>query len=440
MLGLDLAHDQAELDEMGLHNAGTRHRHTGGGKWAEFEEIGHCDLSIETLGVAFGAPIGRVLTIADRLEVIRQDEDEQDEDEHDEETPILFKSDVAVTCCKKCKAHFGYPVKEKAPEYCSDCTPYMKTQSTCDSLESAKCPHCKGVFTYSMKKLREKHGRDAQPQKYCHKTCREAAAAECKAESQKRKAAAEKEREEKKQMAKNQKPESETGNKKKLFVGNLSWGIDDDDLRDAFSPYGEVTKAKVITDRNTGCSRGFGFVTFANSKDADAAQTAMDGTELDGREINVSKAHAKPAPKPVVNPGLVKVNCANPGCSEIVTYHEDWLASEQRHNPDFKAPEYCCKACSKKAAKPTKQPESKLEDKVLTCEDCGEEFIFSAGEQHFYESKGFSKPKRCKPCRDKKKAAHNANANAKPKAKEEAKEEDGQADVIDIRKVSESRG
>ncbi len=59
---------------------------------------------------------------------------------------------------------------------------------------------------------------------------------------------------------------------KKLFVGGLSWGMIDADLRKAFEPYGEITEAKVITDRDTGRSRGFGFVTSSQDEDA---RTAM---------------------------------------------------------------------------------------------------------------------------------------------------------------------
>ena len=78
---------------------------------------------------------------------------------------------------------------------------------------------------------------------------------------------------------------------KKLFVGGLSWGTDDHGLSDAFAQYGEVTEAKVITDRDTGRSRGFGFVTFANGEEADAAIEAMNGSQLDGRTLNVNEAH-----------------------------------------------------------------------------------------------------------------------------------------------------
>lgn len=77
---------------------------------------------------------------------------------------------------------------------------------------------------------------------------------------------------------------------KKLFVGGLSWGTDDARFHDAFAQYGEVTEAKVITDRDTGRSRGFGFVTFASDSEADEAIQALDGAELDGRTIRVNEA------------------------------------------------------------------------------------------------------------------------------------------------------
>jgi RNA recognition motif-containing protein len=76
----------------------------------------------------------------------------------------------------------------------------------------------------------------------------------------------------------------------KLYVGNLSWNTDEDALRDAFERVGDVEYAKVITDYDTGRSRGFGFVTFTSSDDATNAITTMDGTELDGRTIKVNEA------------------------------------------------------------------------------------------------------------------------------------------------------
>ncbi|HET6585988.1 MAG TPA: RNA-binding protein, partial [Nannocystaceae bacterium] len=77
---------------------------------------------------------------------------------------------------------------------------------------------------------------------------------------------------------------------KKLFVGGLSWGTTDDRLREAFTRFGEVTEAKIITDRETGRSRGFGFVTFADPTHGDAAMAALDGQDLDGRTIRVNEA------------------------------------------------------------------------------------------------------------------------------------------------------
>src|SRR5688500_2300562 len=80
----------------------------------------------------------------------------------------------------------------------------------------------------------------------------------------------------------------------KLFVGGLSWNTSDEGLRQSFEAYGEVTDAKVITDRETGRSRGFGFVTFADAEAAKAATSAMDGASLDGRTIRVNEAEDRP--------------------------------------------------------------------------------------------------------------------------------------------------
>ena len=80
---------------------------------------------------------------------------------------------------------------------------------------------------------------------------------------------------------------------KKLFVGGLSWGTTDEDLQKAFWSYGEITEAKVITDRDTGRSRGFGFVTFVRDEDAKTAISKMHGTSLDGRNITVNDAQEK---------------------------------------------------------------------------------------------------------------------------------------------------
>ena len=79
----------------------------------------------------------------------------------------------------------------------------------------------------------------------------------------------------------------------KLFVGGLSFDTTDMSLRDGFARFGDITEAKVITDRDTGRSRGFGFVTFSDPASAKAAIAEMDGRELDGRSIKVNIAEDK---------------------------------------------------------------------------------------------------------------------------------------------------
>ena len=80
---------------------------------------------------------------------------------------------------------------------------------------------------------------------------------------------------------------------KKLFVGSLSWDTNDESLRNAFAVHGEISEAVVVSDRDTGRSRGFGFVTFEDDDAADKAVAALNGTELDGRAIRVDVAQAK---------------------------------------------------------------------------------------------------------------------------------------------------
>jgi len=82
---------------------------------------------------------------------------------------------------------------------------------------------------------------------------------------------------------------------KKLFVGGLNWKTTDEGLRQAFERFGEITEAKVITDRETGRSRGFGFITFVDDQAAENAKNEMDGTQLEGRTIKVNEAEQKPA-------------------------------------------------------------------------------------------------------------------------------------------------
>ena len=76
----------------------------------------------------------------------------------------------------------------------------------------------------------------------------------------------------------------------KLFIGSLSWGVKDDSLREAFEQAGTVVSAKVITDRETGRSKGFGFVEMATPEEAQAAIDMWNEKELDGRTIIVNEA------------------------------------------------------------------------------------------------------------------------------------------------------
>ncbi|CCX30758.1 putative glycine-rich RNA-binding protein [Pyronema domesticum] len=76
----------------------------------------------------------------------------------------------------------------------------------------------------------------------------------------------------------------------KLFVGGLAWHTDDTTLRAKFEEFGHVEEAVVVKDRDTGRSRGFGFVRYANDSEADTAINAMNDSEFDGRRIRVDKA------------------------------------------------------------------------------------------------------------------------------------------------------
>jgi len=80
---------------------------------------------------------------------------------------------------------------------------------------------------------------------------------------------------------------------KKLFVGGLDWNTNDQSLAQAFSEFGTVSEAKVIMDRETGRSRGFGFVTFQDNAEAQAAIQGMDGQNIDGRTVRVNEAQEK---------------------------------------------------------------------------------------------------------------------------------------------------
>lgn len=80
---------------------------------------------------------------------------------------------------------------------------------------------------------------------------------------------------------------------KKLYVGNLGYGVTDDQLRTMFDPYGSVQTAQVITDRDTGRSKGFGFVEMASDQEAQAAISGMHGQMADGRALTVNEAKPK---------------------------------------------------------------------------------------------------------------------------------------------------
>ncbi|RMZ79406.1 hypothetical protein DV738_g3277, partial [Chaetothyriales sp. CBS 135597] len=82
-----------------------------------------------------------------------------------------------------------------------------------------------------------------------------------------------------------------------LFVGNLSWNITEEWLQEEFEQFGEITGVRLMTDRATGRSKGFGYVEFANAADAAKAHDAKKGTELDGRTMNVDFANSKPSDK-----------------------------------------------------------------------------------------------------------------------------------------------
>ncbi|MBI2601276.1 RNA-binding protein [Candidatus Daviesbacteria bacterium] len=79
---------------------------------------------------------------------------------------------------------------------------------------------------------------------------------------------------------------------KKLFIGNLSWNTTDDSLKSFFAQAGNVVSANVITDRQTGRSRGFGFVEMSSDEEADKAKE-LNGQSLDGREISVNEARPR---------------------------------------------------------------------------------------------------------------------------------------------------
>ena len=80
---------------------------------------------------------------------------------------------------------------------------------------------------------------------------------------------------------------------KNIFVGNLSFNTQEDELRQLFEPYGQVDRVSILTDRDTGRSRGFGFVEMGSNEDGEKAITALNGSQFGGRTINVNEARPK---------------------------------------------------------------------------------------------------------------------------------------------------
>ncbi|MDH3419306.1 MAG: RNA-binding protein [Gammaproteobacteria bacterium] len=78
-----------------------------------------------------------------------------------------------------------------------------------------------------------------------------------------------------------------------IYVGNLSYTLSESELRDAFADFGEVSSVKVLMDRETGRSRGFGFVEMPNQSEGEAAIAQLNGKDLDGRALRVNEARPK---------------------------------------------------------------------------------------------------------------------------------------------------
>jgi RNA recognition motif-containing protein len=78
-----------------------------------------------------------------------------------------------------------------------------------------------------------------------------------------------------------------------IYVGNLSWGLKEQDLADLFAPFGEVASAKIVMDKFTNRSKGFGFVDMPNDEQAQAAISQLNGSEIDGRNLVVNESRPK---------------------------------------------------------------------------------------------------------------------------------------------------
>ena len=75
-----------------------------------------------------------------------------------------------------------------------------------------------------------------------------------------------------------------------IYVGNIAWGVSEDELQALFAQYGEVNSARIITDRESGRSKGFGFVEMATADSANAAIEALNGNDFAGRDLRVNQA------------------------------------------------------------------------------------------------------------------------------------------------------
>lgn len=78
-----------------------------------------------------------------------------------------------------------------------------------------------------------------------------------------------------------------------IYVGNLSYSLSESELRDAFAPYGDVSSVKILTDRETGRSRGFGFVEMPNQAEGEAAVAELNGKDVGGRALRVNEARPR---------------------------------------------------------------------------------------------------------------------------------------------------
>ncbi len=82
--------------------------------------------------------------------------------------------------------------------------------------------------------------------------------------------------------------------RKKLYVGNLSYNTTEEDVRELFTPYGEITSLNLISDRDTGRPKGFGFVEMSTDQEARGAISGLNAREVDGRQIRVNEANDRP--------------------------------------------------------------------------------------------------------------------------------------------------